>query len=92
MAVDRGLGRLRIGVVDSFLGSGSVVESLRVEMSRMTLRGANLSSVRTKFNEYVVAKHLLGLHRNSLPTVISRDMVCVHLMLHGSCSERDIFA
>ncbi|KAL6555260.1 Carnitine O-acetyltransferase mitochondrial [Orobanche gracilis] len=65
MTVDRGSWRRHIRVVDSFLGSGSLVESLRVGLSRGALRGAIISSVKTKFTEYVVAKHPFGDAKNN---------------------------
>ncbi|KAL6498240.1 hypothetical protein OROGR_028637 [Orobanche gracilis] len=60
MTADRGSWRRRIRVSDSFLGSDSVVESLRVWVSRGLCAEPNLASAKTEFIEYEVAKPLLG--------------------------------
>ncbi|KAL6584739.1 hypothetical protein OROMI_004028 [Orobanche minor] len=72
MTVDRCSWRRHIRVVDSFFGSGSVVESLRVGLSRGYARRVNYSTVRAEYIEFVVVKFSLGegLHGNSLPTAI----------------------
>ncbi|KAL6503915.1 hypothetical protein OROGR_025838 [Orobanche gracilis] len=59
MTVDKALWRRRIRVADSFIGSGYVLESLMVGLSR-ALCGANLSFVKIEFTEYEVAKPIFG--------------------------------
>ncbi|KAL6582383.1 hypothetical protein OROMI_006397 [Orobanche minor] len=59
MTVDRCSWRCQIRVVDSFFGSGSVVESLRVGLSRLALgyaRRVNYSAVRAECIEYVIVR------------------------------------
>ncbi|KAL6571466.1 hypothetical protein OROHE_003109 [Orobanche hederae] len=75
MTADRCSWRRQIRVVDSFFGSSSVVESLRVGLSRGYARRVTYSPVRQVPCEL---SHEL------------RGMVCVHLILLKPCSEREI--